>query len=61
MKVGFRIYDLGFAGSGRSASACAHPTSYILTSYFLLRRGISLLEVLISIGIVAVGLVSVCR
>ncbi len=36
-------------------------TSYFLhpTSYFLRRRGISLLEVLISIGIMAVGLISV--
>lgn len=57
MNVGFRMDDLGFAGTGGCVSVCENPASYF-RHHTSSRRGISLLEVLISIGIMAIGLVS---
>ncbi len=63
MKVGFWISDLGFTRLSRGGCGCyavgaqiLHPTILHPTSE---RSGISMLEVLISIMVVAIGLVSI--
>lgn len=55
-KVNSRKWPVG-RGPCKAATGCIHPSSFSLHPSF--RHGISLLEVLISIGVLAVGLLSI--